>query len=439
MERALNVATESKLTLRPLPDGAERKGLVVLDVDGVVFRGHFMVELARRRGRWVAAQTAVDCLLFEAGRMPLERLLRQSFERVRGLRWGKAEAAYRAMPMMPNAAETVRELRARGMHVVLLTVGAPDALVKDLARRLDADDGAGICLPLHESRLAGAPHGASATAAGKVDCVQRLIEREGIAWSDVVAVGDDRNNLPLMQQAGRAIGFRATGSVRRRTRHLVDREDLAALLPAIFPKDDAALRLQAASRGPWHREIVRKLLHMTAAFAPFFLTRWPAVSSGVLVAAMALYLLTEFIRMNGTPAPLVGGLNRLVMRRRERRGPVWAPLTLALGVLGAFWLLPRPVDLACILIIAIGDSAASVIGTRWGARRWPHNPSKTFLGSAAFLGSAVACALVYLPLPQALLLASLAAAIESLPLEEWDNFLTPVGAGMVTAVLGAGL
>jgi dolichol kinase len=123
------------------------------------------------------------------------------------------------------------------------------------------------------------------------------------------------------------------------------------------------------------------------------------------------------------------------MRRRESREPALGPVTLALGVLVSLWCLPLSLALACILVTAVADSAASVIGERWGRVPWPHNPLKSLEGTAAFLVSAVVCASVYLPLQNALLLAVIAAAMESLPLEDWDNFVTPVGTGMIAAVV----
>jgi dolichol kinase len=127
----------------------------------------------------------------------------------------------------------------------------------------------------------------------------------------------------------------------------------------------------------------------------------------------------------------------MVMRRHERRGISLAPLTLALGVLTALWCFPAPVGMACILIAAVADSAAALIGTRWGRHRWPHDRVKSVEGSVAFFVSALVCASVYLPWTDSFFLALIATVFESLPLQDWDNFVTPVGAGLVAAVVMA--
>lgn len=418
-----------------LTEPVAAKGLVVLDVDGVLFPDQFLLALARRRGWPAFVRTLGDCLLFNVGRLTVEALLRGGYGRLAGMPWTELCRAYREMPLAPGAAETVAALRRAGMRVILLTAGAPDELVKDLAARLGADAGAGIAVETRDGLLTGRVHGELITGTGKLDHVTRVIERAGLSWRQVVAVGDDPNNLGLMRRAGRGIGFHATYPVRHEADRLVESDNLAAILPHALPEGEALSAMEAAAaRRPWHREVLRKLFHMTAAAVPFLVIRFPVTVSLLIVVAMALYMMSEFWRLNGVYIPVVHRINRMVMRRYESRGLATGPLTLALGVLFALWCLPPPIGLACILIAAVGDSCAAIVGSRWGRSWWPHNPRKSLEGSAAFLLSALICALVYLPFPQAVPLALTAAAIESMPLQDWDNFLTPVGAGMLLAV-----
>jgi len=409
-------------------------GLVVFDVDGVIFRGTLMLALARRRGLKALAASTLDGLLYELGRLRLADLLERVYARLRGMPVEQAWDVYRAMPLAPGAREAVVALRRRGYYVLLLTAGGPDCLIKDLAERLDADEGAGIEPGVVNGRLTGAAGGELADPLGKRRYVTRTLARLGLTWRDTVVVGDDRNNLPLLRQARIAIGFNATHSVRREAHVLVDDPDLRAVLPHVL-RDEEQHRLLTRARSAWHREIARKLIHMTCAAVPFLFLRWPGVTTGLLVAAMAVYLFLEFWRVNGMELPGTRWLNRLVLRRSERSGTAAAPLTLALGALCAVWLFPAPVACAAVLTTALADSAAAVIGSRWGRRPWPHNPRKSLIGSAAFFAVALACGLLWLRPPQAALLALAATLIESLPLDEWDNFLVPIGAGAVVLLL----
>ena len=60
--------------------GAAGGGLraVILDVDGVIFRGQFFVHLSRRMGIGALLAALWDAFLFNIGRLPLARLLARS-------------------------------------------------------------------------------------------------------------------------------------------------------------------------------------------------------------------------------------------------------------------------------------------------------------------------------------------------------------------------
>jgi phosphoserine phosphatase/dolichol kinase len=428
------MATESESAI---PDqSSSSHGLVVFDVDGVIFPSPFMIALARRQGTWSYAGTATDCLLFNLGRIGLEELLRRSFGRLKGMPWETVCEVFRGMPLALHAAETIAELKAAGRRVILLTSGVPDPFVKDLAEVLGADAGEGTLVEVKGGRLTGKISGALARTNGKLEFVARLIGREGIPWRDVVAVGDDSNNLPLMRRAGISIGFHAVYSVRRQVGHLVESDDLADILPcALGASGPHLLPHHPSATRSWHHEIARKGLHMSAVAVPF-LAAWSVPGVTVLLLALAAgYLVLEFWRVHGVHLPLVHRLTQLVLRRSESRRLATAPLTLAFGMLVSLWCLPLRVAQACILIAAVADSAASVIGARWGRIFWSHNRLKSLEGSTAFLVSTVVCASVYLPLRSAVPMAVIATLIESLPLEDWDNFLMPVGAGLIAATL----
>ena len=423
------------MTRATMPAGDKRRSLVIFDVDGVLFQGQFMIALARRRGMWTFLQAVWNCLLFDLGRIRLEKLLDRIYWRLRGMPWTEVCGVYRRMPITAGAAETIRALQSAGMRVILLTAGVPNPLVKDLARRLGADGGIGMHVHVRRDRITGRVSGVLTHSEGKAQLAARLVERYGIQWHDVIVIGDDPNNLPLIGRAVVSIGFHAASSVRRAARYLVDTDDLGGVLPYALGsyREGSDDLLQA--RRLWRHEILRKVLHMTAAAVPFLAARLPVSISLLLLSSAALYLVSEFCRVNGAPLPFVRRLSDLVMRRRERREVATGPLTLALGAFVCLWCLPSEIGLACILIAAIGDSVAAVVGQRWGRVAWPHNRGKTLEGSAVFSVSAIACALVYLPLPTALALTVLATFFESLPVQDWDNFLTPVGSGMTVAVL----
>jgi dolichol kinase len=82
------------------------------------------------------------------------------------------------------------------------------------------------------------------------------------------------------------------------------------------------------------------------------------------------------------------------------------------------------------MILAIGDSLATIAGVGYGRHRLPWNRRKTVEGSAAFLVGAM-CSLVVLPSMATVLIAASSAIIESLPLKADDNITVPVAASLL--------
>ena len=415
------------------------RGLLILDVDGVVFRGHLLVELARRQGVGELLRTLWAASLFEVGRISLEDFLRRCYRRLRGVAWDALWQTYRGMALHANVRETVRGFHRAGWRVALLTSGVPQPIVKDLAWRMGADDGVGIDVPVQRGALTGEVRGEMVTTGGKLHCAERLMGVAGVTWECVMAVGDDRNNLPLLRRAGTSVGFRATSTVRREARLLVESGDLGALLPLMDAGRASGTRALRAGRRFWHREILRKMLHLTGAAVPLLYRVSATGTMLLLAAAIAAYLLFEVCRVNGVVVPILHRLSRVVIRRHERRHIAVGPLTLALGILVALACVPPRIGLPCVLIAVVADSLAAVIGERWGRLRWPYNRRKSVQGSAAFFVAAFLCAGAYVPLTQAAFMAGVGALIESLPVDDWDNFLTPVGTAVIAGAVAAAM
>jgi phosphoserine phosphatase len=423
----------------PAPD----RRLVVFDVDGVIFQGQFMLSLARGVGLAARLASLRDCLSYEWGLISLEDLLRRVYGRAAGRPCDVLRQAYDRLALSRNAAETVLALCNQGHEVWLASAGVPQEMVDDLVLRLGAHGGIGLEVECADGRLTGRVAGEVASTDGKAAAVERLLAERGLDWSRVVAVGDDRNNLRLLECAGVSVGFQATLAARRRARFLVDGADLAQVLRFVHRPPGAAAparRPLATEKSPlrfWRREVGRKAIHALAALTPALHRRFPMTVSLGLGAAAGLYLIAEFLRLNGVRLPVYGRLMLRVIRRNERRRLALAPLTLAAGVLASLALFAAPVAYAAALVVAISDSVATLIGRRWARIPLPHNPYKSVEGSLAALAAAFVCAWACLPAPQALTAALAAALVESLDIGDWDNLLVPLAAGVAATLAAA--
>lgn len=188
-----------------------------------------------------------------------------------------------------------------------------------------------------------------------------------------------------------------------------------------------------------YSETRRQSLHMAmASFALLLrvLTWWQAALCAVTAFLFNLFVL-----------PRVGGAS-LYRPSDAARGYPLGILFYPLSILVLILAFPRRPDIVAAAwgILAFGDGAATIVGTRTQGRHLPWNPDKTFAGSLAFImaGGLAGTALAWWtrpavsPLPPlfftlgAPALAAIAAAgVESMRVRLDDNISVPIGAAIV--------
>jgi dolichol kinase len=157
------------------------------------------------------------------------------------------------------------------------------------------------------------------------------------------------------------------------------------------------------------------------------LGHWTAL--GLLGAAFVVMALVDWVRLANPQ------LNHLFFRAfpslvspRESR-KVASSTWYALGVILALLLFPRQEALAGVLVLALADPSAGLIGRRWGRRPFG---AGTLEGTAAFVVVAFVAILPFAPWWAALAAAVVAALVERTPWPVDDNLVIPV---TVAAVL----
>lgn len=128
---------------------------------------------------------------------------------------------------------------------------------------------------------------------------------------------------------------------------------------------------------------------------------------------------------------------RVMLRGHERNGIAGATY-MAVAYLLALLLFPRAVAVAAMLYNALGDSAAAIVGRKWGRHRTGWGKSWEGAAAALLVNLGVGAAIPGIG-PGAVLIGALAsAALEFLPLPLDDNLRITLGGGMVLWAVGAG-
>ena len=104
-------------------------------------------------------------------------------------------------------------------------------------------------------------------------------------------------------------------------------------------------------------------------------------------------------------------------------------------------LFPLQTALACILILACGDSLSHIFGIHYGKIKHPFTDKKNLEGMLVGFVAAFAAALIFLPWPQALAGSLAAMLVEGVEIKFGSNFvddnlIIPIVAGVAMLVMG---
>jgi len=155
-----------------------------------------------------------------------------------------------------------------------------------------------------------------------------------------------------------------------------------------------------------------------------------ATTTEYMLAGTVVGLFIVHLKAAGKRVPLIDE----ILLRYERDGvlPGKGSVYYALGILFALGLLrdDPAAAVAAILILAVGDGLATIVGSSCGRHRLPWNPKKSLEGSLGFAIGATSSLLV-LPSLAAVAAVAAAAVMESLPIELDDNITLPVVASLI--------
>lgn len=193
------------------------------------------------------------------------------------------------------------------------------------------------------------------------------------------------------------------------------------------PRDPQLDELVRPTEGlqPW-----RKVFHLVGGLGVAWLvhalepqspaTRW---TFGSLLSIAAL---SELLRLR------VEAVNRMIFRTfrvlLRPREVAWPTISwYMLGVFVVLWIPDQAVVVPALLVLAVADPVAGVVGQRWGVHRVGKG---TVAGSAAFFASALALLIPFAGVLPGLVVAAVATVAEGARTPLDDNLVIPV----VTAV-----
>ena len=194
-----------------------------------------------------------------------------------------------------------------------------------------------------------------------------------------------------------------------------------------------------AQRGWISPDLSRKIIHMGT--GPIFVLCWlmfqDTPSARYLAALVPLAITAQFFLVGsgviGDEAA-VKAMSRNGDRREILKGPLYYGIVFVV-VTALFWY-DTPLGMIALMLMCGGDGLADIVGRRFGKRKLPWNPQKSWIGSLAMLAGGLVFAAIILAifftagkfqgslvaiLPAVTLIAVLATLVESLPFKDIDN------------------
>lgn len=211
--------------------GAEK--LALIDMDGTLLNGRFVLELAHRTGRMEQLNPLLDNQTLDA--TTRSRRIAAIFA---GLTKSTIERVARDIPLMPGAVETVVGLRKAGYLVGVVTDSYRLA-AETVRRRVFADFTISHVMKFQRDKASGRltlapamrhPKGCRHHKLCKLNVLHHLLEEVGVGPERVIAVGDSDNDICLLRAAGTSVAFQPKSvAVRDAAKHVVE-DDLRGIL-----------------------------------------------------------------------------------------------------------------------------------------------------------------------------------------------------------------
>ena len=211
-----------------VPASGRRKKMLLADMDSTMIQQECIDELADEAG--VGARVKDITARAMNGELDFEGALR---ERV-GLLAGLEEAVIgrvleQRITYMPGGRALLATMKANGAYAALVS-GGFTAFTSSVAKALGFDENRANTLLVSEGKLTGEIAEPILGKQAKVDALDDITKRLGLAEADVLAVGDGANDLGMLHRAGMGVALHAKPVVAAECDVRVNFGDLTALL-----------------------------------------------------------------------------------------------------------------------------------------------------------------------------------------------------------------
>jgi len=199
----------------------------VFDMDSTLIREEVIDELAREAG--VGTEVAAVTEAAMQGEIDFRESLQRRVALLEGLEGAVLETVARRLTLTEGAERLLKTLQVLGYRTAVIS-GGFDYFGHRLQTQLGLDTVHANQLEIRDGRLTGRVVGDIIDGDRKAAVLQSLAGEMGIELSQVIAVGDGANDLPMLRTAGLGIAFHAKPVVQRSARQAISTIGLDGVL-----------------------------------------------------------------------------------------------------------------------------------------------------------------------------------------------------------------
>jgi len=217
-----------RIDLCLVPAAGRKKALLLADMDSTMIGQECIDELADLAG--FGPQVAAITARAMNGELDFEPALRARVALFAGADAGLIARTWTdRIRMTPGGATLIATMRAQGAHTALVS-GGFTAFTDRVAAALNFHEHRANTLETRDDRLTGTVADPILGRAAKVQALQAITQRLGIAPAQALAVGDGANDLGMLHGAGMGVALHAKPAVQAQCDLRINHGDLTALL-----------------------------------------------------------------------------------------------------------------------------------------------------------------------------------------------------------------
>lgn len=225
----LSISQEMDIDISFQEDNFYRRNrrLVVFDMDSTLIREEVIDELALEAGAGDEVAAITEAAM--RGDMDFRESLIKRVALLEGLDEAVLQRVADRLTLTEGAERLLKTLRLLGYRTAVIS-GGFDYFGHHLQSRLGLDTVHANQLEIESGRLTGKLVGDIIDGERKATLLQSLADELGIEQSQVIAVGDGANDLPMLRSAGLGIAFHAKPLVQRNARQAISTIGLDGVL-----------------------------------------------------------------------------------------------------------------------------------------------------------------------------------------------------------------